>query len=153
MPPSPVESFTCDPSNLCANVEQLTLAVTALTQGQRQIANLVQLIQRQHVPFGSIPGMSHTGLTGSGTLSVQGILGLSVTPTVIPGYLSATMAPVNSYYRLGEISLGTAAGWERRMIVTHNPHLFTGIDGDITLVGYLFEPGVTATIQELVREP
>jgi hypothetical protein len=152
-PPGPLATFTCDTEDLCAKVQALTLAVSALAQSQASMASLVTLIQRQSVPFAYVPGTLHSGLSGSGTITITDCLGLSVNATSIPTWLSATMAPVNSYYRLGEISLGTSDGWIRRMVVTHDPHLFLDLDADLTTVGYLFEPGVVANIQELVREP
>ncbi len=112
----------------------------------------VRLIQRQKVPFAYVPGTAHTGLTGAGTIAVQGLLGLSVVITAQPGYFSSDMAPVASTFKFGSLSWGTTDGYELRHVVTHNPHLFTGIDGDIAAIGYLFEPGVTATILELLRE-
>jgi hypothetical protein len=152
-PPGPLVGFTCDTDELCTQMQRLTLAVSALAQGQASMSSLVTLIQRQHVPFAYVPGTRHSGLSGSGTLAISSLLGVSVEATTIPTWLSATTAPVNSYFRLGEISLGTAEGWQRRIIVTHSQHLVLDLDGDLTTLGYLFEPGVVANILELVREP
>jgi hypothetical protein len=152
-PPPPPGTVTCDAENLCSQLTQVFRQLNAL---QLQLANtnsLVTLIQRQKVPFGYVNGLVHAGLTGTGSFAVQGILGLAIESTTIPPTLSASMAPVNSYFRLGEISFGTASGYIRRQLVTHNPHLIPDIDGDVTIVAYLFEPGVVATVTELRREP
>lgn len=146
-------TFTCDGQDPCILLNQLIRSVAALQMELQVDYQETVLIQRQKVPFGYVPGVLHTGLTGAGTFDVQGILGLSIESTTIPPYLSATMAPVNSYFKLGEVAWGTADGFEPRRIITHNPHLFTDIDGDVTQVAYLFESGVTANILELLREP
>jgi hypothetical protein len=78
---------------------------------------------------------------------------LAVDSTAKPAYLSSDMAPVASWFKLGEISWGTADGWTARRVVTHDPHLFLEIGADVTTCAYLFEPGVTANIRELIREP
>jgi len=127
--------------------------MTAIAQELAYARRDVQLIQRQHVPFAYVAGTLHTGLSGAGTITVSTILGLSIQTTTMPPYLSSDMAPVQSWFKLGEVSWGTPDGWMARRIVTHNPHLYLDIDGDITEVGYLFEPGVVANILELVREP
>ena len=150
-PPGPI--VTCDDTDICTQIQALSLALAAIAQSQKNMMNMLTLVQRQKVPFAFLEGARHSGLTGAGTFDVQGILGLSVQSTSVPGYLSASMAPVNSYFRLGELSLGTVQGWERRTLVTHNPHLLLDVEGDITKVGYLFEAGVVADIVELVREP
>jgi hypothetical protein len=144
---------TCDNGSLCDMLTYIVAQMGSLQQQLAVIGPLVTLIQRQHVPFAYLKGAAHTGLAGAGTFAVHGILGLSLTPTSIPGWLSSDMAPVASYYRLGDVSVGTADGWVRRQVVTHDPHLMLEIPGDVTEVAYRFEPGVVCDIVELVREP
>jgi hypothetical protein len=149
----PPSTLVCSNSDLCAALNSLVIQLNALSSQIVRVDSTVTLMQRQNVPFAYVPGAVHSGLTGAGTFAVQGILGLSVNATAKPGYLSSDMAPVQSWFKLGELSWGTADGWLARRIVTHDPHLYLGIEGDITAVAYEFEPGVTATITELVREP
>jgi hypothetical protein len=143
----------CDGTDICTIFEQLMRQMTALAQELAYARRDIQLIQRQHVPFAYVPGTLHSGLSGAGTITVNPLLGLAVQSTTIPSYLSSDMAPVQSWFKLGELSWGTGDGWTARHIVTHNPHLFLDIGGDITEVAYLFEPGVVANILELIREP
>lgn len=150
---APPITVNCDDTAICTLLNQIVRQLTALQLQVTSERSDVQLIQRQKVPFAYVPGTLHTGLTGSGTLAVQGILGLSIDSTSIPSYLSSDMAPVQSWFKLGEVSWGTSDGWQARRVVTHNPHLFLDIDGDVTGVAYDFEPGVVANILELLREP
>jgi len=143
----------CDGTDICSLFEQLMRQMTSLALELSYARRDIQLIQRQHVPFAYVAGTLHTGLSGAGMIAVSPLLGLSIQSTSIPSYLSSDMAPVASWFKLGEISWGTADGWTARRIVTHNPHLYLDIDGDITTVAYQFEPGVVANILELIREP
>jgi hypothetical protein len=151
--PGPPQAITCNNDDLCSALNRLTLIVNAISSQVSEVKDDVALIQRQKVPFAYIPGALHTGLTGAGTIVVGQVLGLSVITTAMPGYFSSDLAPVASWFKIGELSWGTANGWSARRIVTHNPHLFLDLDADITEVAFLFEPGVTANILELVREP
>lgn len=150
--PGPPAAITCDGADLCTQIQFLANAIASLAGAQQSMMNLVTLIQRQHVPFAYVPGTLHTGLSGTGTIIISNVLGLSIQTTSLPGYLSSDMAPVASWFKLGEVSWGTADGWQARRIVTHNPHLFLDMDADLTTVGYEFEPDVVANILELVRE-
>jgi hypothetical protein len=145
--------LVCDNSDVCATLDLITQQLNGMSFQLGLIRSDVSLIQRQGVPFAYVAGTLHSGLSGTGTITLTGPLGLVVQTTSMPGYLSSDMAPVASYFKIGELSLGTVDGWASRRIVTHNPHLYVDIGADMTRLGYLFEPGITANIQELVREP
>jgi hypothetical protein len=145
--------FTCDNEDICTMLNGILQGLTGLSGQISQLRSDVTLIQRQSVPFAYVAGTLHSGLSGSGTIAVASVLGLAVHSTTIPGYLSSDMAPVASYFKLGEIALGTSNGYQARRIVTHEHHLFLDLDADMTIVAYLFEPGVVGDILELVREP
>jgi hypothetical protein len=151
--PSPPPPVLCNNDDVCAILNDHSRQLRAINSQLAVIRSLLERLQQTHVPFSYRRGATHAGLTGSGTLPVSGILGVSVVITEQPGYLSATMAPVNSWFRFGEISVGTSEGWERRFLITHNPHLSFDIGPAATQLGYLFEPGVEATIVELVPGP
>jgi hypothetical protein len=149
--PDPVV-YSCDQEDVCALLNHITSQQDVLANYLMVVRQQVGLIQSQGTPFTYLTGAVHTGLTGVGTFDVRGILGLSIHSTTIPSYLSSDMVPVQSWFRLGEVSWGTTDGWMARHIVTHDPHLFLGIEGGISRVGYHFLPGVVANITELVRQ-
>jgi hypothetical protein len=148
--PGPIN---CDEQTICQTLDAIIRQMTAMSAQIGYVRSDVQLIQRQHVPFAYVPGTLHSGLSGSGTIAIVNVLGISVQVTTIPGTLSSDMAPVQSWFKLGELSFGTSDGWLARRIVTHNPHLFLDLNADLTELAYQFEPGVVANILELVREP
>jgi hypothetical protein len=143
----------CNNEDLCTILNNLSLQIGSVQQQVAILNALVTLIQRQHVPFGYLEGTLHSGLVGAGTLAVQGILGITVEITTVPPGLSSDMVPIASTYRFGEVSFGTANGYLRREVVTHNPHLILGVPGDVTSIAYAFIPGAVANVQELLREP
>jgi hypothetical protein len=117
------------------------------------ILKMVTLIQRQIAPFGTIAGATHPGLTGSGQFAVSSIIGLSVVLTSVPSNIGATSGDPLEIFGAGWVNTGTANGWGPRQFIGSSPMLLELVSGDVTLVGYSLAPGVTATINELVREP
>jgi hypothetical protein len=117
------------------------------------ILAMVTLIQRQHVPFASIHGAAHTGLSGTGQFAVSGILGLAVTATTIPPRAGVIFGSPDERFGIGWVNVGTADGWGPRQFITSSPFIWEPIGADVTLVGYSIPPDVTVTIAELVREP
>lgn len=116
------------------------------------ILRMVTLVQRQAAPFGYIPGTVHTGLTGQGTLTVQGLLGYTVELTTIPSYLGVTDESPDTIWEAGTTRWGTPDGWGSRRFVDA-PTVFRPVQGDVTRIGYSLSPGVVATIREHLREP
>jgi hypothetical protein len=119
-----------------------------------QLLQLVTLIQRQAAPFAYVPGGVHSGLSGAGHLSVQGLLGakvvLDATGSSV-GFLSGDPAEV---YAAGWITWGNADGSSHRQFITHSPFVsLPALAGQYTRLGYTLGDGVSATITELVREP
>ncbi|HEY6020328.1 MAG TPA: hypothetical protein VIY48_10605 [Candidatus Paceibacterota bacterium] len=113
----------------------------------------VDLLQRQLAPFAYVPGTAHAGLTGTGELVVQGLLGVKIEYTV-PNRASIVLGDPSAIYDIGWVAFGTADGWSPRQWISHAPFLWTPADASLaTKLGYTLMPGVTATITELVREP
>jgi len=118
------------------------------------ILKMVTLIQRQSTAFGYVYGTNHTGLTGDGSFSVSGLIGVSVDVTALaPSYGVAAGTP-ETLYDLGFVTLGTADGWSVSRRIDHDGSLVIPPNaGLFTEVGYTVSPGVTIDIRELVREP
>lgn len=154
-PPSLVlpAPLVCDAEDICTTLNAIMSMLANLTYHQSLLQRDVTLIQRQEVPFAYLPGPAFTELTGQGQFGVSAILGLAVAFSALPNYLGTNEADPPDYFEIGEISLGTADGWESRHAIRHAPQLILNVSGVITRVGYSFEPNITATITTLVREP
>ena len=98
-------------------------------------------------------GAIHAGLTGSGTLSVSGILGVRVLLTFIPSPYGSHPGTPTLHFGLGRIDWQTAEGWQGRRYLSDSPleQLFAA--PAVNAVGYTLASGVVATITELVKGP
>lgn len=127
----------------------------AIAQGQLDlILQYVKLIQRQAVPFAYVAGTVHTGLTGSGTLSVSGLLGVKVDITTTPTPLGRTGSSPVTLFDAGYLTWGTADGYPQSEVLQHDPQLSLPARASaFTSLAYDLHPGVVVDITELVREP
>jgi hypothetical protein len=118
----------------------------------RSLQQTVELLQRQISPFAYVAGPAHSGLTGQGSIAVQGILGVLLNVSA-PSRASVLSGEPDTLYDVGWINFGTASGYEsKRMIRSDSQLIFPDVAGLWTLVGYTLLPGVTMTLTELRRE-
>lgn len=118
-----------------------------------QILEYVKLIQRQAVPFAYVPGTVHTGLSGSGVLSISGLLGAKVNLTTIPAHLGRTGTAPTELFEAGFITWGTADGYPQSVRLEHAQQIsLPSRCSAFTDLAYDLAPGVVATITELKRE-
>jgi hypothetical protein len=120
----------------------------------QQLLVLVTLLQRQLVPFAYISSTAHAGLTGAGSIVVQGLLGVRIDLTTVPGSVTQDASTPPFLFNVGWVSAMDANGFieETRAHAAHQVW-FPRVAADATLIGYSFTPGVIATITELQREP
>jgi hypothetical protein len=118
------------------------------------ILQQVNLLQRQLSPFSYIASTVHAGLSGAGHISIQGLLGIQVNVTTLPGSIGREGTSPVEYFDMGWITFGTADGYPSAFRLERNPQVtlparcsaFTDLDYDLA-------PGVIVTITELLREP
>jgi hypothetical protein len=146
--PAPI----CDNTDLCTYLSQMQAELQSIIAQIGYLRGDLLLIQRQKVPFAYVPGTLTTGLSGDGQLTVQGILGLAVQVTTLPGVIGEVASDPTTYVNLGWISTGTPDGWRSSVPIRHNPQ-WVNVEPDDTLIGYSFSPLVVANIQTFVREP
>ena len=118
------------------------------------ILQMVTLLQRQVAPFAYVYGANHTALSGQGSISVTGLIGVSVDVTTTPAGTSSEDGVPVQYFDLGYVTLGTADGYSTSRRIDHDGTLFVPASAGLyTLIGYTLGAGVVADIRELVREP
>lgn len=116
------------------------------------IFQLVTLIQRQIVPFSYISGPIHSGLTGTGSVTVTSIMGvlLNVSVPSRAGEIAGTPPVV---FDCGWVTFGDANGYSvRKQIRSDSQVIFPEVAGLWREVGYTLLPGVTMALTELRRE-
>lgn len=120
----------------------------------QSILTLVTLIQRQVAPFAYVTRATHSGLTGHGELSVQGLIGCKVIITdAIAGTIGTELGDPEVDFGLGWINWGNPDGWLPRQFLGHVDNLsYPANAGAHTRIGYSLAPGVVATLVELTRE-
>jgi hypothetical protein len=148
------ESFFCNGTNPTGLQQPCCPPDTATQATLDAILNMVTLIQRQQVPFAYNLGATHSQVGGSGTLSVQGLLGVKVVPNMIPPFAGIELGDPDELWLQSWITWGNADGWTNREFLRHSPHVsLPQYAGQFTTLGYTFAPGLTCDIVELTREP
>lgn len=143
----------------CSTAENLApppiccTATDSVTQGMlNAILQAVTLLQRQNVPFAYISGTAHHSLTGSGTLAVQGILGVLLNVSIPAGY-GVEFGTPDTNFTIGDLRFGTADGYASRVFIdTADQVVFPEGAGVYTVIAWNLSPGVSMTLTELVRE-
>ena len=138
-------------TDCCARTEQI---VRDLIGRLASMSDLVTLIQRQGVPFAYVAGTSHSGLTGSGELTVSGLIGAKVEPTTIPSSAGLITGDPDTLWLDSWVNWGNDDGWTKREFLQYSPYIsLPRAAGQFTKIGYSLRPGLTVTITELEREP
>lgn len=118
------------------------------------ILQMVTLIQRQQVPFAYVEGAVHSGLTGNGVLTVQGLLGVKIAPGALPPDVGVDPGAVDTYWLDSWINWGNADGFRPPENLRVSPQIsLPELAGQYTQIAYSLRPGLTVDITELVREP
>lgn len=119
-----------------------------------QILDLVTLMQRQSTPFAYVSGTAHAGLSSHGQLSVAGLIGMKVNFTALPARLGLAGDDPEILFDVGWLAIGDANGWYEKVRIRTSPLVWLPRQmSAATVLGYELEPGVTATVTELKREP
>ncbi len=125
------------------------------TQNQLElILKMVTLIQRQNAPFAYVSSTAHSGLSGTGSIAIQGLIGAKVDITTLPSWYGSEGTGPTQYFDLGFLTFGTPDGWPSSYRLDHDPTLmFPSRCALYTQLDYDLSPGVVVTITELLREP
>jgi hypothetical protein len=133
----------CNDSYMCSTLYKLDGKIDLLS------AMVLDALQRI-TPYRVAPGAIFTGLTGSGTISAPGILGLHVTLTAVPStWGSTTAVPVRWIPAVGDVLFDTPDGLTCQEFIHYDEQLILNVPPMTTEVAYSFRPGVTATLQLL----
>lgn len=127
-----------------------------LNQIQQQIQNnyaLLTLFQRRSLPFAWIAGTPSAGLTGSGTITVQDIIGCTVSVTAHPAGWGFTADNPKRYIpSMGAIQASDGIVYDDWRQLHYLSELFS-IPSWATKINYSLRTGITATITPLSPEP
>jgi len=146
--------FFCDGQTASQPLQPCCPPDTTLEGILNNILGMVTLIQRQAVPFAYVAGTAHAGLTGRGSISVQGLIGARVEVTAFGSNTGEQLADPDVLWDAGWVNWGSADGVSSRQFITAQQMLtLPSLAGQYTQIHYSLEPNVTVTITELEREP
>jgi len=144
-PDFPMEA-SCTTQDVCNLAQQTLQSVTLLR-------SMLDLVQRRVLPFAWILGTPHVGLTGTGVVSVQDVIGVSVDMTVPGGWGSTAETPRRLIPSAGSLQ-GTDGTRFSDNTQLHYEHELIFFEQPWSLgIRYNFRPGVTATLTPLLPEP
>ena len=147
--------FYCDGTDPNTPYDPCCPPDPALVLAIKRLELLVQLVQRQAVPFAYVPGDLHTGISGAGELAVTGLIGARVTITATyPSTIGSAAGNPERLFGAGYVQWGSADGFTARVWLDQADTLtFPPAAGAYTRLAYSLPPGVVVEIEELVREP
>ncbi len=144
-PDFPLEG-TCTIQDVCTLIQQTLGSVTL-------VRSMVDLMQRRLLPFAWILGTAHTGLTGTGIISVQDVLGAVVSMTVPGGWGSTAETPRRLIPSVGSLQGSDGTSYSDNFQLHYENELIFFGQSWATGIRYNFRPGVTATLTPLLPEP
>lgn len=132
----------------CCPADQYTQGVL------QQLLMQMQLLQRYLLPFGTIASTAHTGLTNQGTITVEGLAGVKVAVTTMPGSLGQEISEPTYFFDVGFLSVENTDGLIQQTRITSANQVWTPrLMGTASKIGYSLHPGVVVTLTELKPEP
>jgi hypothetical protein len=131
----------------CSTEQDVCTQLAALAWKLDFVRSEVELLLKRQTPYGYETLASHTGLTGSGTLSVADILGAVVVLTTVPTSWGQTgSSPRRLYPQVGEIHFGDSAYNGEAKALHYDEQMFLDVPPLTTEVVYSFRAGIVATI-------
>lgn len=159
--PPPSSSSPSQPADIiippvlsCGTTADLCTAVRQLDQRLTQIYTLVTLIQRHAAPFAYVPGAVHSGLTGTGSFAISGLLGLRV--QLASEHPGEPILPGNPPYlwNQGWLSVNDSNGLlEEKRLTRDGMEWFPRFMETATSFNWDVAAGVTMVVTELEAEP
>ena len=140
------EEGSCTTQDVCNLAQQLLQSVTLLR-------SMVDLMQRRLLPFAWILGTPHTGLTGTGAISVQDVIGAAVSMTVPGGWGSTAETPRRLIPSAGSLQGSDGTSYSDNFQLHYESELIFFGQSWATGIRYNFRPGVTVTLTPLLPEP
>lgn len=149
-PTSP--TYPVNPTNPCLDLTEVRRKLDELLRITGQDYTVDVLNQRYSLPFATVNGAVHSGLSGEGSFAIAVLVGVQIVITGHP--LGRELEGVPHYiWDLGWISCMDGNGFiqERRITRLNEVWMPRGFQ-EATILGYSFKTGVTARITELEAE-
>lgn len=145
--------FACSDIDVCATLVTIQQQLASLAAAVSRDLELDTLSQRYRLPFATVPGATHQGLTLKGSFAVPRLRGVRVSIRQRPSRLELP-GPTPYVFDLGWVAVsGAGAVFMEERRVSQDAFDWYPADMQMaTTFGYEFFPGVVADVQELAAE-
>ena len=144
----------CSNTDICALLTQMASLLRAMNVTLNADYELDTLLQRYGLPFATISGARHSGLTGDGSFGVSRLVGIQIDIVDLVEPHRELEGVPKYVWDLGWVSVGTANGMDEERRITRLSQLwFPARMQNATTLGFHFKAGVTGSITELQAEP
>ena len=141
-----------NPTNPCLDITEVRRMLDTIIRQLNIDVQLDTLMQRYMLPFATIPGAAHSGLTGAGSFAISRLIGVQVVITARPPNRELEGAP-NYIWDLGWLSIMDGNGFIQERRLTRDVEVWMpGHFQEAITFGYSLKSGVTARITELEAE-
>jgi hypothetical protein len=153
-PVVPTTSIPDFPTAACTTIGDLCAIFQPTIADISVLGWQLNLLQKRLLPFGWITGTPHTGLTGTGSISVLDILGVIVSfTTVPPGWGGTAETPSRKIPALGSIQADDGTVYTDNFQLHYASQIIMIDASWATAVRYNLRPGTVATITPILPEP
>jgi hypothetical protein len=156
-PPKPPDwpaspDYRPDPVNPCLDISLVRELLDQILKLVQRDLELDKAVQRFSVPFGTMPGATHAGLTGSGSIDVSRLAGVLVTWT--GGQPAAVWEGEPPYFKdLGWLSASDGGAMLQETRITRQQQIWMPRQMQLaTTLGYFAKDGIQLALQELLPE-
>jgi hypothetical protein len=147
------ESWYCNGASPTGSPCDNSADINALLSMLDYIRGQVDLIQRQSVPFATVGQVIHSGLSGSGHIDVNGLIGCKFTVTSLPGSVGVYEGDTDELFDIGWFNWVGPDGASPRAWIGASPQVsYPRAAGAYTRISYSLRPGVVVELQEIRRE-
>jgi hypothetical protein len=158
--PPPAPTVPSQPTDIilppdwdCATACDIMIRLQQMSERLDWMRSTIDLLQRRLLPFAWILGTAHTGLTGTGVISVQDVLGAVVSMTVPGGWGSTAETPRRLIPSAGSLQGSDGTSYSDNFQLHYEHELIFFGQSWATGIRYNFRPGVTVTLTPLLPEP
>lgn len=146
-------TFDCADTDVCATLERIQQQLAAIATSLKANSELVTLLQRYRLPFATVAGANHSGLSGKGSFPISRLVGVRVSIRERPP-VRTMEGPIPYRFDLGWVAVtdGLSVLMEEKRVAQD---AFDWLPQALPAAGvfqYEFSPGVVADVLELQAE-
>ena len=146
-------TYPVNPTNPCLDLTEVRAKLDQLLRIAGEDLELDTLLQRWRLPFATVDGTTHTGLSGTGEFATERTLGLLVTVTGLPPGIATWPGNPTYLKDLGWIAVDDGGAMLQELRVTRQQQTWYPAHMQLaTRVSWSLTPDTEIAVQELKTE-